>query len=210
MKTIKSTLGIVAISFAILTAQSCGNQEKPANETIENGHDNSDGHHDMDGESSHHEGHAGHDDTMETSTSHEGGDLISTYLNLKNSLVSDNETEAKKNATLLVGFISNYDASSFTKVQQKEIAEILETSKEHAEHIAKSPIAHQREHFKELSVDMIDLVAITGTETTLYEQYCPMYDNNKGGTWLSSKAEVENPYFGQKMLSCGKMQKEIN
>lgn len=207
MKKIKTTLGIVAMSFAVLTVQSCGSQGETANETIESGHDNSDDHHDMDGENSHHEG---HDEVMETSASHEGGDLISTYLNLKNSLVSDNEKETKEMATKLVNLIENYDASSFTEDEQKEIAEILETSKEHAEHIAKSPIAHQREHFKELSVDIIDLVAITGSETPLFEQYCPMYDNNKGGKWLSSKEEVENPYFGQKMLSCGKMEKKIN
>jgi hypothetical protein len=51
------------------------------------------------------------------------------------------------------------------------------------------------------------MVAITGTKNTLYEQFCPMYD--KGSAWLSSSNEVRNPYYGSKMLKCGKVQKTI-
>ena len=87
----------------------------------------------------------------------------------------------------------------------KEYKIVIETAKEHAEHIAKSEMDHQREHFKSLSIDMIDMVAITGTPNTLYQQFCPMYD--KGSAWLN---EIRNPYYGSKMLKCGKVQKEIN
>jgi len=89
-----------------------------------------------------------------------------------------------------------------------ELKDIVEDAVEHAEHISESDIAHQREHFKVLSKDVIDMVAITGAEMKLYEQFCPMYD---GGTaWLSTKEEVRNPYYGSQMLKCGKVQREIN
>ena len=52
------------------------------------------------------------------------------------------------------------------------------------------------------------MVAITGTKNKLYQQFCPMYD--KGSAWLSTSNEVKNPYYGSKMLKCGKVQKEIN
>ncbi len=79
---------------------------------------------------------------------------------------------------------------------------------EHAEHISESAIDHQREHFKMLSKDVIDMVVITGTDMKLYEQFCPMYD---GGTaWLSKEENVLNPYYGSSMLRCGKVQREIN
>jgi hypothetical protein len=52
------------------------------------------------------------------------------------------------------------------------------------------------------------MVAITGTENTLYQQFCPMYD--KGSAWLSMEKEIRNPYYGSKMMACGKVQKEIN
>jgi hypothetical protein len=54
------------------------------------------------------------------------------------------------------------------------------------------------------------MVAITGTEMKIYEQFCPMYKNNEGGVWLSMNEEIRNPYFGDKMLKCGKVQREIN
>jgi len=59
-----------------------------------------------------------------------------------------------------------------------------------------------------LSKDIMDMVAITGTENTLYQQFCPMYDG--GSAWLSMNEEIRNPYYGSKMLKCGKVQKEIN
>ena len=60
-----------------------------------------------------------------------------------------------------------------------------------------------------LSIDIADMVAITGAAKTLYQQYCPMYNNNKGGMWLSASEEIKNPYYGAKMLNCGEVQKEI-
>jgi len=53
---------------------------------------------------------------------------------------------------------------------------------------------------------MIDIVALLGTEKTLYEDYCPM----KKMSWLSESKEIKNPFYGSKMLSCGKVQKQIN
>lgn len=37
----------------------------------------------------------------------------------------------------------------------------------------------------------------------VYKQFCPMAFGNKGGYWLSDAAEIRNPYFGDKMLTCG-------
>ena len=96
--------------------------------------------------------------------------------------------------------------SSYTAEEQKELADIIEDATEHAEHIAKSDIGHQREHFKTLSKDISDMVAITGTKSTLYEQFCPMYDG--GSAWLSTSDEVRNPYYGSKMLKCGKVKRD--
>jgi hypothetical protein len=205
MKKIKTTLGIVAMSFAILAAQSCGNQEEKNTEPMME-HDNSDGHHD-------HESHTGEEQGAEDHanvTKTEKSELLTDYLGLKNALTMDDETKASEIAGKMVETIKGFDVSSYTEGEQSEIKDILETSLEHAEHIAKSPIAHQREHFKALSTDMIDLVVITGTDTKLYQQYCPMYDKNKGGSWLSTESTVKNPYYGSKMLSCGKVEKEYN
>ena len=133
--------------------------------------------------------------------------ILSDYFNLKDALVADDTKKAAQAGTKLVATLKAFDMGSYTKEQQKELADIIEDATEHAEHISESAIDHQREHFKTLSKDITDMVAITGTKSTLYEQFCPMYD--KGSAWLSTSNEVKNPYYGSKMLKCGKVQKTI-
>jgi|TARA_R110002020_G_scaffold174392_1_gene365575 hypothetical protein len=134
--------------------------------------------------------------------------ILTAYFNLKDALVADDESKAKELGASLEKSLNSLDVSKYTDAQKLELKDITVDAKEHAEHISKSPIAHQREHFKVLSKDIIDMVAITGASNKLYEQYCPMYE--KGSAWLSMNKEVRNPYYGSKMLKCGKVQREIN
>lgn len=133
--------------------------------------------------------------------------ILNDYFNLKDALVADDTKKAAQEGSKLAASLKAFDASKYTAEEQKELADIIEDATEHAEHIAKSDMGHQREHFKTLSKDITDMVAITGAKNTLYEQFCPMYD--KGSAWLSTKEEVRNPYYGSKMLKCGKVQKTI-
>lgn len=134
--------------------------------------------------------------------------VLADYFMLKEALVGDNVKKSAKMGVKLVTSLKAFNKSAYTKKQQEDLADIIVDAIEHAEHIAKSGIAHQREHFKTLSKDIIDFVAITGTKNTLYQQFCPMYD--EGSAWLSKSNEVRNPYYGSKMLKCGKVQKKIN
>lgn len=137
--------------------------------------------------------------------------LVASYLQLKNALVSDDAKEAAIAAEVMVRAFKGFNASGFNSDQQKEIAEIIENASEQVEHIADnaSKIEHQREHFEVLSNDMSDLIAIVGSEQTLYQTKCPMYNKGKGGIWLSETKEIKNPFYGGKMLTCGSVQKEI-
>nr|WP_318501265.1 DUF3347 domain-containing protein [Formosa sp. PL04] len=134
--------------------------------------------------------------------------VVADYMALKDALVETNKDEAAQAGKKLESTLNSFNVSSYTSGQQEELNDIIADAKEHAEHIGKSEIDHQREHFKTLSKDIMDMVAITGTETTLYQQFCPMYD--KGSAWLSMSKDIKNPYYGSKMLTCGKVQKEIN
>ena len=134
--------------------------------------------------------------------------ILKDYFSLKNALVTDDAKMAAEAGSKLAVSLKAFDMKAYTSEQQKEFADIIEDATEHAEHIAKSDIGHQREHFKTLSTDVTDMIAITGTKNTLYQQFCPMYD--KGSAWLSTSNEVRNPYYGSGMLKCGKVQKKIN
>ena len=212
MSKLKLTLGVVAIAFITLTAVSCkDNKKEKMNEEShsEMGHDNSDGHHDNDSSEMNHDDTGESNEMMHSNTQDSGvSQVVSDYMALKDALVETNKDAAAKAGNKLNNTLSTFDVSSYTSEQQDELKDILEDAKEQAEHIGKSEMDHQREHFKTLSKDMIDMVAITGTTTTLYQQFCPMYD--KGSAWLSMSKDVKNPYYGEKMLTCGKVQKEIN
>lgn len=133
--------------------------------------------------------------------------ILADYFSLKDALVGDDTKKAAQSGTKLVASLKSFDKSSYNKEQQEELVDIIDDATEHAEHIAKSAIDHQREHFKTLSKDITDMIAITGSKSTLYQQFCPMYD--KGSAWLSTSEEIRNPYYGSSMLKCGKVQKTI-
>ena len=138
-------------------------------------------------------------------------DLVSGYLNLKNALTNDNANEAASAAKGINESIAKVNESAMNADQKKVYDDVKDDIKEHAQHIAdnSSKIDHQREHFDLLSRDMIDLVKATGSSQTLYNDYCPMYNNKKGAYWLSETKEIKNPYYGKEMLKCGEVKEEI-
>lgn len=137
--------------------------------------------------------------------------IVSSYLDLKNALTNDNSKEAASAGKEIVDAIAKIENSSFTENQKKTLNEVQEDAKEHAEHISSNAdnIKHQREHFEILSKDMYDLVKGFPTDRTLYYDFCPMYNGNKGGFWLSETKEIKNPYLGKEMPTCGEIKEEI-
>ena len=136
--------------------------------------------------------------------------ILTGYLNLKNSLVTDNGSDAAKNGQEILDAVSKFDASTLTPEQKKVFLGLVGDIKENSEHINENgdKIEHQREHFEMLSKDMTDLVKSVGTNKTLYLDSCPMYDNGNS-TWLSETKEIKNPYLGKKMDTCGAIKETI-
>ncbi len=67
----------------------------------------------------------------------------------------------------------------------------------------------QRENFEALSKGIETMLQGTLKSGMLYKQFCPMAFNNKGAYWISSSREILNPYYGDKMLKCGRVDAEI-
>lgn len=209
MKHLKVTTSVLALAFVSLMAVSCkdGKKEEGSDDAM---------HSEMSSEEDHH-----HEEGMEHDEMDGSGDMMGSkaqasdanqvladYMVLKNALVADNKEDAARAGEKIESALRGLNISSYTAEQQKELKDIVADAAEHAEHIGKSEMDHQREHFKTLSKDMIDMVAITGADGKMYQMFCPMYDD--GSPWLSMEKEVKNPYYGSKMISCGKMEKEIN
>ena len=138
-------------------------------------------------------------------------ELVGDYLQMKNAFTKDNGQEAAKAADAMVKTFGAFDKSALNAEQAKVFNDIEEDAKEHAEHIGSNAgkIEHQREHFEMLSKDMTDLVKEFGAGQTLYLDHCPIYNKNKGANWLSETKEIENPYLGQAMATCGTVKEEL-
>ncbi|MDX1363393.1 DUF3347 domain-containing protein [Arenibacter latericius] len=136
--------------------------------------------------------------------------IIDNYMELKDALVGDNQELAAKAGDKLASTLSNFDIKTLEVSNDSEVKSILAAAKESADQIGKSKITQQREHFEGLSDNLVSLVAITGAPMPLYQQFCPMYKDDKGGMWVSTVKAVKNPYFGSQMLNCGFVQKELN
>lgn len=140
-------------------------------------------------------------------------EIVNGYLLLKNALTADKTDDAADKGKALEATFRGFNKNALTTEQKKVFEEVEEDATEHAEHIGANggKIEHQREHFALLSKDIYDLVKVFGPSgQPLYQDYCPMYDDGKGAIWLSETKDITNPYYGKKMLTCGKVKEEIN
>lgn len=200
---------IYAVAFAMFFLSACKNDPKQAESNEMNTNEMKMGTDDN---------HSSKDETMQSdktmnATTQKSGlttAIIDGYLVLKNALVNEDSKKAAEGGKMMLTAFSNFEMTKLTETQHAKYMEIAESAKEHAEHIVKNPIDHQREHFEDLSKDINDLIALVGTDKTLYQDFCPMASNNKGAMWLSETEAINNPYFGSKMLKCGSIQKQIN
>lgn len=138
-------------------------------------------------------------------------EMVSQYLQMKNALANDNGKDAATAGNAFVESMGKMDKTSMAADKKKKWDDISDDAKEMAAHIGENAdkIEHQREHFDMLSTDMYDLVKTFGAGQTLYQDFCPMYNDKKGATWLSETKDIKNPYMGKKMATCGSVKEEI-
>jgi type IV secretory pathway VirJ component len=124
--------------------------------------------------------------------------VVSAYLDVKNALVASDGTLTATKAKALLAQITAVEPDSKQQAAWKKYADKLSFDARHISEVTK--LDHQREHFAVLSSNLYQLVkAVKPNAETLYVQYCPM----KKASWLSTKKDIENPYYGEEMLSCG-------
>jgi hypothetical protein len=170
------------------------------------------------GKTEHNEEHEGHEmehssgvasDASQTSVSQNTSTsaLIDSYLGVKDALVADDQAAAATKSQDLVASLKAIDIAS--SEDPEELERLQSETIRFAGNLAQGDIASQRESFQALSVNMKEILKITGSDRTLYHQYCPMYKNNTGGMWLSASEDIKNPLFGSSMLTCGSVKDSI-
>lgn len=131
--------------------------------------------------------------------------VLSTYYALTDALVNANGELASKKANELLKAIKDVKMSDLAGEQHMAWMKVEKDLAFDADHIAETKdIAHQRDHFSTLSENMYKLVKPGKNTEPVYYQHCPMANNGKGANWLSPVSNIQNPYFGAQMLTCGK------
>ncbi len=126
--------------------------------------------------------------------------LLHSYYDIKDALVAGNAITASIQASEFVKTsksINNKDFSADTRDALVKDAEAIAATKD---------VKRQREHFASFSTNMAALAkTVKLSAEPIYEAYCPM----KKSYWLSSDKAIKNPYFGNAMLTCGKVTETI-
>ncbi|MEO8772263.1 MAG: DUF3347 domain-containing protein [Ferruginibacter sp.] len=138
-------------------------------------------------------------------------EIVENYLQMKNAFAKDNDKAAATAGDEMVKSFASFNKTALTPDQVKIYNDITDDAKEHAEHIGKNAgnIKHQREHFDMLSKDVFQLVKTFGAGQQLYYDHCPMYNDGKGANWLSETKDIQNPYLGKSMLTCGSVKEQL-
>ncbi len=119
------------------------------------------------------------------------------YLHVKNALVQGDVEEAEKAAIALGKVWKGGDGDD-------GVSEVI------AELVSRNELSGQRQVFSELSQILESEFENGLSSGKLYKQFCPMALDNKGAYWLSKEEKIRNPYFGDKMLTCGEVKKVIS
>lgn len=138
--------------------------------------------------------------------------VVASYLELKDEFVLSNAGKTTEIIAKLTTALSKVDMSLLKDpVAHKIWMESLMKIKSSAALMsATTEIKKQRVAFIGLSAAMIDSVKAFGINKTVYKQFCPMANKNKGAAWLSFQKDIKNPYFGDAMLTCGSVQDTMN
>ncbi|GAO45475.1 DUF3347 domain-containing protein [Flavihumibacter petaseus] len=119
------------------------------------------------------------------------------YIHLTTALTNDDANEASV-------------AANAIEAGSKEMADGVTLAASAAKISSATDINAQREAYSTMSDALITLAKKSGLSSgELYIDFCPMALNDKGAYWISSGRKIVNPYFGEKMKTCGEVKDSI-
>ncbi len=131
-----------------------------------------------------------------TETVKEQDKVVEAYMKVKDALVASDMAATKTAAESLHNAVTADESLKGLADATMEVAQAAD-------------IDIQRSAFQTLTAEFISYAKASESGVKLYVQYCPMAFDNTGGNWVSKSSEIRNPYFGDKMLKCGRVDEEI-
>ncbi len=141
------------------------------------------------------------------------GNVVNVYLKMKDGFVATDENQVEKYAKLVLLELKKVDMKQLKGDAHNEWMKLLKPIKDNLNGIINmNGIEMKRSHFSIVSNKITEAIEKLGIKMNepIYLEFCPMAFNNKGGFWISADKKIKNPYFGDKMMTCGKVKKEFN
>lgn len=144
------------------------------------------------------------------------GVLLNTYFKVKDALVASDTAKASAASLELA---TAADSLRVNEIKGDSLGVIKATALDYAGTITGSAkalagekdIEAKRKEFKMISDALFTLFqTVRYKEQKIYWVNCPMAFNNTGANWISQDSVVRNPYFGDKMLSCGTVESMLD
>ena len=137
--------------------------------------------------------------------------LFNSYVELKDAFVDSDAQKVKKEASETKEALADVDMKLLSGAAHNDWMNYLTEMQNSIDQIQSSTdIESQRQAFSVVSDNLYKSVKAFGLNgKNAFYEYCPMAFNNEGGYWLSDEATIRNPYFGEKMLTCGEVKEKL-
>lgn len=137
--------------------------------------------------------------------------VFTSYIELKDAFVASDANKVKEEAKGAAEDLAKVDMKLLTGAAHNDWMNYLTPIQTSLKEIqASTDIESQRKAFSNLSDNLYKSVKAFGLggKEAFYD-FCPMAFDNEGGYWLSDQKEIKNPYFGDKMLTCGMVKEKL-
>jgi hypothetical protein len=133
------------------------------------------------------------------------------YVGLKDAFVASDAGKVKAEAETTQKALAAADMKLLTGAAHNDWMAHLGTMESSLKEIqSASDIEEQRKSFSALSDSFYKSIKAFGLGgSTAYYEFCPMAFDNEGAYWLSEAEQIRNPYFGDKMLTCGTVKEKL-
>ncbi len=138
--------------------------------------------------------------------------VFTSYVTLKEAFVATDAAKVKTEAANVAKSLAAADMKLLTGAAHNDWMTYLGSMDSALKEMqASDDIEAQRTAFKNLSDNLYKSIKAYGLGgVTAYYEFCPMAFNDTGAYWLSDNSKIRNPYFGDKMLSCGAVEETLN
>jgi Cu(I)/Ag(I) efflux system membrane fusion protein len=137
--------------------------------------------------------------------------VFTSYVELKDAFVASDAGKVKEEAKQTDEALAKVDMKLLSGAAHNDWMNYLSPIQSSLKEIqAAADIEAQRRAFSNLSDNLYKSVKAFGLggKEAFYE-FCPMAFNNEGAYWLSDQEQIRNPYFGDKMLTCGSVKEKL-